>query len=231
MVTCLYFLSLCFQAVFLDLYEGLEDIIWVVLCEVHGLDLLWSLECGRRASIWWRPPMWCVTSVTISVWVSVVRCASLWMSVIWPGVTSLWITLAVTSVSVTAGMWSWPVKPVFVPVIMVRCGSRMVSCARMMFLCHIGYLMKVFYLDSLLRHDRIHHNRNILYRDNGMPCALILDTENICHLHLTWYLLWMRAGVWWLTAVLLGASLLPWWHLPCFGVPSCKLELPKHVHS
>ena len=45
MVTCLYFLSLCFQAVLLELYGGLEDVIQVVLCEVCGLDLLQSLEC------------------------------------------------------------------------------------------------------------------------------------------------------------------------------------------
>ena len=35
----------CFQAVLLELYEGLEDVIWVVLCKIHGLDLLQSLEC------------------------------------------------------------------------------------------------------------------------------------------------------------------------------------------
>ena len=40
MVTSLYFLSLCFQAVLLELYEDLEDVIQVVLCEVCGLDLL-----------------------------------------------------------------------------------------------------------------------------------------------------------------------------------------------
>ena len=87
--------------------------------------------CGR-ASMQWRPPVWCVLSVMISPWVSLARCASVWTSVIWPGATSLWITLGMTSVSVTAGMWSWPVKPVFVPVIMARCGPSMVSHARMM---------------------------------------------------------------------------------------------------
>ena len=45
MVTCLYFLSLFFQAVLLELYVGLEDAIWVALCELCGLDLLQSLEC------------------------------------------------------------------------------------------------------------------------------------------------------------------------------------------
>ena len=39
-VTCLYFLSLCFQAVLLELFEGLEDVIQVILCEVCSLDLL-----------------------------------------------------------------------------------------------------------------------------------------------------------------------------------------------
>ena len=48
MMTCLYFLSLCFQAVLLELYEGLEDIIQVVLCRVHGLDLLQSLKCAEE---------------------------------------------------------------------------------------------------------------------------------------------------------------------------------------
>ena len=66
----------------------------------------------RRASMQWRPSMWCVSLMMISVWVYVARCSSVWMSVIWPGVTSLWITPAVTSVCVAVGMWSWPVKPV-----------------------------------------------------------------------------------------------------------------------
>ena len=48
MVTCLYYLSLCFQAVLLELYEGLEDVIQVVLCEVCSLDLLQSLECAEE---------------------------------------------------------------------------------------------------------------------------------------------------------------------------------------
>ena len=48
MVTCLYFLTLCFWAVLLEPYEDLEDIIQVVLCEVHGLDLLQSLECAEE---------------------------------------------------------------------------------------------------------------------------------------------------------------------------------------
>ena len=48
MVTFLYFLSLCFHAVLLELYEGLEDAVQLVMCEVHGLDLLWSLECTEE---------------------------------------------------------------------------------------------------------------------------------------------------------------------------------------
>ena len=47
MVTCLYFLSLFFQAVLLELYDGLEEVMWVFLCEVCGLDLLRSLECAE----------------------------------------------------------------------------------------------------------------------------------------------------------------------------------------
>ena len=45
MVTCLYFVSLFFHAVLFELWEGLEDAIQLVLCEVCGLDLLQSLEC------------------------------------------------------------------------------------------------------------------------------------------------------------------------------------------
>ena len=48
MVTFLYFLSLCFNAVLLELYEGLEDAVWLALCKVCGLDLLQSLECAEE---------------------------------------------------------------------------------------------------------------------------------------------------------------------------------------
>ena len=47
MVTFLYFLSLCFHAVLLQLYEDLEDEVWLVLCEGCGPDLLGSLECAE----------------------------------------------------------------------------------------------------------------------------------------------------------------------------------------
>ena len=90
-----------------------------------------SRMCGR-ASVWWRSPLWCIPSMMICVWVSVVRYAPVWTSVIWPGATSLWIALAVTSVPVTVGMWPWPVIPVSVPVVMARCRSSKVSHARIM---------------------------------------------------------------------------------------------------
>ena len=48
MVTFLYFLSLCFHAVLLELYEGLEDVVQLVLYKVCGLDLLQSLECAEE---------------------------------------------------------------------------------------------------------------------------------------------------------------------------------------
>ena len=44
MMTFLYFLSMCFHAILLELYEGLEDAVQVVFCEARGLDLLQSLE-------------------------------------------------------------------------------------------------------------------------------------------------------------------------------------------
>ena len=44
MVTLLYFLSRCFNVVLLELDEGLEDAVLLDLYEVHGLDLLQSLE-------------------------------------------------------------------------------------------------------------------------------------------------------------------------------------------
>ena len=48
MVTFLYFLSLCFHAILLELYEGLEDAVQLVLCEENCLGLLWSLECTEE---------------------------------------------------------------------------------------------------------------------------------------------------------------------------------------
>ena len=48
MVTCLCFLSLVFQAVLLELWEGLEDVMQVFLCDVPCLDLLWSQECEEK---------------------------------------------------------------------------------------------------------------------------------------------------------------------------------------
>ena len=44
MVTCLYFLSLFFQAVLLELKDSLGDGMWLFLCDVCGLDPLQSLE-------------------------------------------------------------------------------------------------------------------------------------------------------------------------------------------
>ena len=44
MVTCFYFLSLFFQAVLLELEDSLDGVVWLLLCDVCGLDLLQSLE-------------------------------------------------------------------------------------------------------------------------------------------------------------------------------------------
>ena len=40
MVTCLYALSLFFQAVLLELEDGLDDVMQCFLCDVCGLDPL-----------------------------------------------------------------------------------------------------------------------------------------------------------------------------------------------
>ena len=47
MVTCLYFLSLFFQAVLLELEDGLDDVMQLFLCDVCGLIGLKNL-CVMR---------------------------------------------------------------------------------------------------------------------------------------------------------------------------------------
>ena len=47
-VACLCFLSLVFQAVLLKLWEGLEDVMQVFLCNVPCLDLLQSWQCEEN---------------------------------------------------------------------------------------------------------------------------------------------------------------------------------------
>ena len=87
----------------------------------------------REASMWRRPSMWCVLSIMISTSISAAWCASVGASVMWPGATSLWVILTLTSVSVSAQMWSGSAKSVSVPVMMPRSGSSLVYHARMMF--------------------------------------------------------------------------------------------------
>ena len=77
MVTCLYFLSLFFQAVLLELEDSLDDVMWLLLCNVHGLYLLQSLQklcdedllCGVS-------PLW--QYVLEFLWHDVLQCVGLW---------------------------------------------------------------------------------------------------------------------------------------------------------
>ena len=80
MVTCLYFLSLVFQPVLLELWECLEDDMWVCLCSASCLDLLQSWECEKLlcdedllcgVSHQWQYVFECL-------WHSVLLCGHLW---------------------------------------------------------------------------------------------------------------------------------------------------------
>ena len=143
MVTSLYVLSLFFQAVLLELEDGLDDVMWCFLCDVCGLDPLQSLE-----KLLCDEDLWSVLSVVISASVSVVIYAVMCRSVIWPGVAPSQITPTVTPVSMTVGvgpqsvesmsvltvMATVPVSMVMatVPVFMVMARGRsiMASCVR-----------------------------------------------------------------------------------------------------
>ena len=84
MVTCLYFLSLVFQAVLLELWESLEDVMQVFLCNVHCLDLLQSWECEEK--------LLCGEDLLCGIscqWQYVFKC--LWHDVLWCG--CLWYDL------------------------------------------------------------------------------------------------------------------------------------------
>ena len=85
-------------------------------------------------SMWWWPSVWCVTSIMISTWVSMMWCASVRASVIRSGVTSVWFVVAVALISVHVWLGSRSAEPVSVPVMMSRSRPSMVPCIKVMLL-------------------------------------------------------------------------------------------------
>ena len=73
-----------------------------VWCTLSGSAVV--LEMWGETFVWWRSSMWCIPSMVICVWVSVAQCASVWMSVVRPGVflcELLWLWL------LYLWLWEW----------------------------------------------------------------------------------------------------------------------------
>ena len=85
-----------------------------------------------EASMWRWFPVWCVAAIMTNAWVAVAWSAPVRASVTWLGVASVWVISTVTSVSVGMWLWSVPVIPVSVSVMMSRGGSSVMPCVRVM---------------------------------------------------------------------------------------------------
>ena len=185
MVTCLCFLSLVFQVVQLELEDGLVDVLWWCLCV---LDPPWSLE----KLVWWGSALSGVLSVMVCAWTPVTWCTVACGSVIGSRVTSSWVTVTVTPVSVAAWMRSGPAKPmpvsmamVMVPIMMVilRSGSIVSFCVRIVISVSCWYAWwQDFVWAICCGHCHSHCSQSIWYEGNSLPCVLILDIGNI-YLH------------------------------------------------
>ena len=133
-------------------------------------------------------------------------------------------------------MWSGSAKPVSVPVTILGSESSPVSHARMMFSVACRCAWWWYLVWAVCSYMTIFITIETSYIGTMVCHVSWFLSLKTCHLHLTWHLLWMRAVVWQLTAVLLEASLPPWWHLPGFGAPFHKshwqsASIPKSLYE
>ena len=90
---------------------------------------LWN-ELINSTSGW--SPVWCVMVIMISAGVMVSRSASVVASVMWSGMTFVWIIATVTLIWVGVWLWSWPAMSVPVPVVVSRSQSGAMPCVRVL---------------------------------------------------------------------------------------------------
>ena len=106
-------------------------------CSTGSVWSMWSRSAvisgmSGWTSMWWWPSVWCVVSITISTWVSMMWCASVRVSVIRPGATSVWVVVAVVLISVSVWLGSRSAEPMSVSVMMSRSRPSMMPCIRVM---------------------------------------------------------------------------------------------------